>query len=80
MLQSLTENLEVLDSVRQVFERADMDASPEKGKRKSPYKMEDDGDDDVRITAGLPEPKRVAKGKAVFIVPDKEKLMSPEEK
>ena len=79
MLQALTENLEVLDSVRQVFERADADASPEK-KRKSPYKMEDDAEDDVKIMAGVPEPKRVAKGKAVFIVPDKEKLMSPAEK
>ena len=79
ILHALTENLEVLDSVREVFERADPDGSPAK-KRKSPYRMEDDADDDVKIMAGVPEPKRVAKGKAVFIVPDKEKLMSPAEK
>lgn len=79
MLYALTENLEVLDSVREVFERADPDGSPAK-KRKSPYRMDDDADDDVKIMAGVPEPKRVAKGRAVFIVPDKEKLMSPAEK
>ena len=39
-----------------------------------------ESDHEVKFLETIPEAKRVAKGKAVFIVPDKDKLETPEER
>lgn len=80
LLNSLNENLEVLDGVKEVFERADTDDLNDKHVspvRKVPALKEEEA---LKILSGIPTPKRVTKGKAVFIVPDKSKHMNEEQK
>ena len=74
LLQSLNDNLGVLDGVREVFER---DGTDEDDSGDEPLveecSRESSQEEAARILDGVPTPKKVSKGRAVFIVPDKAK-------
>lgn len=77
MLSCLNENLEILDEVREVFDRAEnSDEEVTKPQTNIYQKIEEeefDYETAKRIVEDIPSPsseKRVTKGKAVFITPD----------
>ena len=82
LLQSLNDNLGVLDGVREVFERdgAGTDGDDSGDDLLRERSRESSQEEATRILDGIPTPKKVSKGRAVFIVPDKAKQESVEAK
>ena len=75
MLHSLTTNMEVLDSVRQVFEQEDPN------ERLSQEESDDDylSGDEVQILQSIfPERSEFAKGKALFVIKNDESIFGHE--
>ena len=80
LLQSLNDNLGVLDGVREVFEKDGTDGEDSGNELFLERSRESDHEEVSKILDSIPTPKKVSKGRAVFIVPDKAKQESVEAK